>query len=65
MPLPTVSRRYAPSRAWAAEAFDDLDADVRQDVARIKASPLIPAKDSVRGFAYDVANGRLREVDVS
>jgi carbonic anhydrase len=49
---------------WAAEAFDDLDADVRQNVARIKASPFIPAKDSVRGFVYDVTNGRLREVDV-
>src|ERR687895_1039609 len=46
---------------WAAEAFPDLDEDVRQSVARIKASPFIPAKDSVRGFVYDVTNGRLRE----
>jgi carbonic anhydrase len=48
--------------AWAAEAFDDLDADVRQSIARIKASPFIPRKDSVRGFVYDVETGRLREV---
>ena len=47
---------------WAAEAFDDLDADVRQSMARIKASPFIPRKDNVRGFVYDVANGTLREV---
>jgi len=47
---------------WAAEAFDDLDADVRQSIARIKASPFIPRKDNVRGFVYDVANGTLREV---
>jgi carbonic anhydrase len=47
---------------WAAEAFDDLDADVRQNIARIKASPFIPNKDSVRGFVYDVTNGHLREV---
>jgi carbonic anhydrase len=47
---------------WAAEAFADLDADVRQNVARIKASPFIPRKDSIRGFVYDVTNGRLREV---
>ena len=49
--------------AWAAEAFPDLEEDVRQSVARIKASPFIPHKDSVRGFIYDVESGRLREVD--
>jgi carbonic anhydrase len=47
---------------WAAEAFDDLDTDVRQSIARIKASPFIPRKDSVRGFVYEVESGRLREV---
>jgi carbonic anhydrase len=48
---------------WAAEAFDDLDEDVRQSIARIQASPFIPSKDSVRGFVYEVESGRLREVD--
>ena len=48
---------------WAAEAFDDLDEDVRQSIARIKASPFIPRKDSVRGFVYDVKTGRLSEVE--
>jgi carbonic anhydrase len=48
---------------WAAEAFADLDADVRQSIARIKSSPLIPHKDAVRGFVYEVESGRLREVD--
>jgi carbonic anhydrase len=47
---------------WAAEAFPDLDDDVRQSIARIQASPFIPHKDSVRGFVFDVATGRLREV---
>jgi carbonic anhydrase len=47
---------------WAAEAFGDVDADVRQSVARIKSSPFIPRKDSVRGFVYEVESGRLREV---
>jgi carbonic anhydrase len=47
---------------WAAEAFGDLDTDVRQSIARIKASPFIPRKDSVRGFVYEVETGRLREV---
>jgi carbonic anhydrase len=48
---------------WAAEAFDDLEEDVRQSIARIKASPFIPKKDQIRGFVYDVASGRLAEVD--
>jgi carbonic anhydrase len=47
---------------WAAEAFEDVDADVRQSVARIKASPFVPRKDAVRGFVYEVETGRLREV---
>jgi carbonic anhydrase len=47
---------------WAAEAFPDVDEDVRQSLARIKASPFIPKKDSVRGFVYQVEDGRLREV---
>ena len=47
---------------FALEAFPDLDADVRQSIARIKASPFIRHKDSVRGFVYDVRTGRLREV---
>jgi carbonic anhydrase len=47
---------------WAAEAFSDLDADVRQSIARLKASPFIPSKDAIRGFVYEVQSGRLREV---
>jgi carbonic anhydrase len=48
---------------WAAEAFTDLDEDVRQSIARIKASPFIPHTDSVRGFVFDVATGKLNEVN--
>jgi carbonic anhydrase len=47
---------------WSAEAFGDLEDDVRQSIARIKASPFIPRKDSVRGFIYDVETGKLNEV---
>ena len=47
---------------WAAEAFTDVDDDVRQSLARVHASPFIPLKDSVRGFVYEVETGRLREV---
>jgi carbonic anhydrase len=48
--------------AWPAEAFTDVEDDVRQSIARIKASPFIPKKDNVRGFVYEVETGRLREV---
>ena len=47
---------------WSAEAFGDLNEDVRQSIARIKASPFVPNKDSIRGFVYEVETGRLREV---
>jgi carbonic anhydrase len=47
---------------WAAEAFSDLETDVRQSIARIKASPFIPCKASIRGFIYEIETGRLREV---
>ncbi|HMJ34136.1 MAG TPA: carbonic anhydrase [Baekduia sp.] len=48
--------------AWVAEAFTDLDADVRSSIARIRSSPFLPHRDAVRGFVYDVETGRLREV---
>jgi carbonic anhydrase len=48
--------------SFALEAFADAEADVRQSLARIAASPFIPRKDSVRGFVYDVKTGRLGEV---
>src|SRR5438094_3795917 len=48
--------------AFALEAFTNLDDDVKQSIARIKASPFIPNKSSVRGFVYDVRSGKLNEV---
>ncbi|GGJ78633.1 hypothetical protein GCM10011583_07770 [Streptomyces camponoticapitis] len=48
---------------WAAEAFTDLEEDVRQSVRRITVSPFLPHTDAVRGFVFDVATGRLEEVE--
>ena len=48
---------------WSAESFGDLQEDVRQSIARIKASPFIPHTEAVRGFVFDVATGRLDEVE--
>lgn len=42
--------------------FEDLEESVREDVRTIRSSPLIPDEVSVRGFVYDVRDGRLREV---
>jgi carbonic anhydrase len=47
---------------WAAEAFDDLEADIRQSIARITGNPFLPKTDQVRGFVFDVATGKLNEV---
>jgi carbonic anhydrase len=47
---------------FALEAFTNLDDDVRQSVARIKASPFVPNTDAIRGFVYEIETGKLREV---
>jgi carbonic anhydrase len=47
---------------WNAQAFEDLDVDVRDSIKRIRESPFVPRTDSVRGFVYEVETGRLREV---
>src|SRR5580700_9132587 len=57
-----IERETGIRPEWAAEAFPDLEGDVRQSIARIKASPFIPRKDVIRGFVYEVETGRLVEV---
>jgi carbonic anhydrase len=49
----------APS--FAIESFTDVDENVRQSIRRIRTSPFIPHRESVRGFVYDVDTGELRE----
>jgi carbonic anhydrase len=58
----SIERDTGIRPSWAAEAFSDLEGDVRQSIARIKASPFIPRTNSVRGFVYEVESGRLREI---
>ncbi len=48
---------------FALEAFDDPHDDVRQSMRRIRASPFISRKETIRGFVYDVDSGRLEEVE--
>lgn len=57
-----IAHEVGARPAWSSEAFSDLEADVLQNMSRIKASPFIPKKDLVRGFIFDVATGLLSEV---
>ena len=47
---------------FAFHAFSDLETDVRDGMQKIKATPFIPMRANVRGFVFDVENGRLAEV---
>jgi carbonic anhydrase len=50
--------------AFAIESFSDVDEDVRQSIRRVRTSPFLPHRDSVRGFVYDVDTHALREIEV-
>jgi carbonic anhydrase len=59
----SIEQEVGIKPAWAAEAFGNLEDDIRQSIARIRNNPFIPNKDSLRGFIFDVASGKLTEVD--
>ena len=46
-------------------AFRDIDQNITDQVLRIRESPFLPRQVQVRGYAYDVESGALREVVVS
>jgi len=48
--------------AWSIESFADPFEDTLQSMNRLHHSPFIKFKDHIRGFVYDVANGKLIEV---
>ena len=48
---------------WSPESFKDLDADLRQSMARLRRCPFLVDTTQVRGFVFDVHSGRLREVE--
>ncbi|MGV0717380.1 carbonic anhydrase [Mycolicibacterium sp. XJ662] len=49
---------------WAPESFPDPAEDVRQSLRRIEASPFVTLHNSLRGFVFDVATGKLNEVSL-
>jgi carbonic anhydrase len=46
---------------WAARAFTDVDADVRESMRLLEDCPYLLSRE-VRGTVYDVDTGKLREV---
>jgi len=42
--------------------FRDLEQSVRDDVAKLKSSPLIPDSVDISGYIYDVRTGKLHPV---
>ena len=57
-----VERTTGHRPPWAARTFTDVDADVRESMRRIRATPYLLTTE-VRGTVYDVATGQLREVE--
>lgn len=49
---------------YAFGSFTDLNAAVRRAIVRVREHPLLPHRDKVRGFVYEVETGHLREVHV-
>lgn len=47
---------------FAIESFADVEANVRHSILRVRRSPFLLHRDDVRGFVYDVVDGRLREI---
>lgn len=57
-----VESRTGHRPPWPARTFEDVDADVRESVRRIQETPYLLSTE-VRGAVFDVATGRLREVE--
>jgi carbonic anhydrase len=57
-----IERETGTRLPFALGGFDDLEESVRSSVARIRATPLLPHREHVRGFIYDIGTGRLAEV---
>src|SRR5450432_893074 len=43
-------------------AFQNIEENVRHQLQKLRTHPWIPETVAVRGFVYDVTNGRLREI---
>ena len=53
----------AAAPEWRPGAFSDLEQALRAGVERLRSSPELPYRESVRGFIFDPETGRVREPD--
>ena len=58
----TGKSAVAPARFYA---FEDVEQNVREQILKLRSHPWVPQDIAIRGFVYDVKNGRLREVAVA
>jgi carbonic anhydrase len=47
---------------WQLGAFEDLEATLRDGLARLRSSPELMARDRIRGFIFNPEDGVLREI---
>ena len=57
-----LERDFGVRPEWDSGAFTDLEANLHASMEKIRASPFIANKHSIRGFIYEVETGRLREI---
>lgn len=57
-----LEQHAGESPPFDTHAFDDLEQNVRDSVAALKANPFLLHPTAVRGFVFDVETGRLTEV---
>jgi carbonic anhydrase len=48
---------------WRLGGFRDIEATLRDSVARLSSAPELSARDQIRGFVFDPETGGLREVE--
>ena len=48
---------------WRLGAFDDVEETLRHNLARLRSSPELPARDRIQGFVFDPESGTLRTVE--
>ena len=47
---------------WRLGAFTDVEETLRHSLSRLRSSPELPSRGSVRGFVFNPEDGTLREI---
>ena len=51
--------------SWRLGAFEDVEAALRDSLARLRSAPELIHHDRIRGFVFDPESGTLREPDAA